>query len=489
MIDILKIHKYDKNCLLVKINKGLLNSWLEEAQVVFPNQATSQKHYVQIAILGLLLYNGNHSTTYHNTYILSGLFKAVTNNYKKILQYHRSIIRTNQWGKPRFEDRFICGYRVELPIIKQCKMATYEIRGSKKLFEMLCSSLFENFEQNNGEMLHTKLEDGIRAMFDCPNEKRFKRILEDVSYFKNQDISDYLSQLMKLTTPIEFDPCITFEQRYSYLYFSNELLAQNIKRSDIPTLLAYLKHLPASHNEEEKYIDDDYNQNRYYHAFHRTPKVLREYVMFNGDKLVEAFDVHQCFYVLMCKLFEKSNGIGYDELMRYEKLVRYGDLYTTIINYITKEMPYVDYKLLCCSKCDARNYIKGEVQRWRNMLPARVESDKGIIRAIDMFYKTYFPSIRDFILHYHTEKQQKKKKRCSVKQIQCDCIKIETDIMSRKVCKRLEQYGVYAITLHDGVYIRECDKAKLFNIGVEVEDIFWQELDLMIDQQPIPQVG
>ena len=123
------------------------------------------------------------------------------------------------------------------------------------------------------------------------------------------------------------------------------------------------------------------------------------------------------------------------------------------------------------------------------MLPKRVEGQKGIIEGIDMFYKTYFPTIRDFILNYHTERQQKKKNNCKVKQLQCDCIKIETDIMSHKVCKRLEEeYGIYALTLHDGVYIRMCDKKMLDTKGVDIEAIFWQELSLLIDQPQLEQV-
>ena len=56
-------------------------------------------------------------------------------------------------------------------------------------------------------------------------------------------------------------------------------------------------------------------------------------------------------------------------------------------------------------------------------------------------------------------------------------------------CERLEQYGVYAITLHDGVYIRNCDKEMLDSIGVNIETIFWQELNLFIDQPQLQQAA
>jgi hypothetical protein len=148
---------------------------------------------------------------------------------------------------------------------------------------------------------------------------------------------------------------------------------------------------------------------------------------------------------------------------------------------------YDSSKLWSQEKDVARNYIKKEIQRWRNMLPKRVEKDKGIIKGVDDFYLG-FPTIRNFILNYYTMVQKKKKNRCKVKQLQCDCIMIETKVMSHKVCKRLEEYGVYAITLHDGVYIRECDKELLHSINVSVENIFWEELNRLIDQPSLQQV-
>jgi hypothetical protein len=114
------------------------------------------------------------------------------------------------------------------------------------------------------------------------------------------------------------------------------------------------------------------------------------------------------------------------------------------------------------------------------MLPKRVECQKGVVKGIDEFYEKFFPSIRQFILNYKTRKQKKKKNNCKVKQLQCDCIKIETNTMN-KVCRRLEEYGIYALTIHDSVYIRVCDKAMLESKGIIVENVFWEELGLLID--------
>lgn len=486
----LYIYKYEKNHLWIKIDSGWLKNWQEEAEYVLPNNSTAQKHYVHMAILVMLLYQGNHSMTYHNTYITSGVYKAITNKYNDVLAKHRSVVRTNNNGKPKYENRHICGYTIEEPMTKQDKIVTYTISGTGKLFESFCLSVIETLESENGTMLCSTLEDVVRNIFEVKSTKKLKDICEDILQCKNNKQKHYKQQLEELTTPIDFNPNSTFEERYSYLYWDKKILKLSIKNKHLSTVLSYLKHQSASHKEEERYLnEEDYNENRYYHAFHRTPKGLRESVMLNGDRLVEAFDVHQCFYVLMCKLLEKCNDIDYDELMKYEILVGYGDLYTTILRYLRTEPEYANNKMLSLDTKTARNYIKEEIQRWRNMLPKRVEGQKGIIEGIDMFYKTYFPTIRDFILNYHTERQQKKKNNCKVKQLQCDCIKIETEIMSHRVCERLEQYGVYAITLHDGVYIRNCDKEMLDSIGVNIETIFWQELNLFIDQPQLQQAA
>ena len=483
----LHIYKYDKNHLWIKIDSGLLEYWQKEAQGVFPNQTTTQKHYVQMAMLCKLLYDGNHSLTYHNTYIVSELFKSITNNYYDILQKHRSIIRTNNQGKSKFKSRFICAYRIEVPNLKQGKMLPYQIKGCNKskdnklnrvqeLFNAICSSIYENLENNKGAMLCTSLEDVFRRMFIVDN-RSYNKLFKQVRSYKTKEKNKYQKELKQLTKPIKFDPKATFEERYSYLYLSKDILNGDIARKYWTVILKYLDRQPAKHNEDEKYMEDGNNLNRYYHTFHQTPKTLREkYLMFNGDNLDEAFDVHQCFYVLMCKLLETNNDIPKEELLGYEKLVRCGDLYETIVNYV-KETPYANDKLY---STDARNYIKGEIQRWRNMLPKRVECQKGVVKGIDEFYEKFFPSIRQFILNYKTRKQKKKKNNCKVKQLQCDCIKIETNTMN-KVCRRLEEYGIYALTIHDSVYIRVCDKTMLESKGIIVENVFWEELGLLID--------
>ena len=72
--------------LWVKIDSELLDYWQREALEAFPYNSTAQKHYVQIAIVAMLLYQGNHSITYQNTYISSELFQSITNNYCEILE-------------------------------------------------------------------------------------------------------------------------------------------------------------------------------------------------------------------------------------------------------------------------------------------------------------------------------------------------------------------------------------------------------------------
>jgi hypothetical protein len=65
---------------------------------------------------------------------------------------------------------------------------------------------------------------------------------------------------------------------------------------------------------------------RQYHSFHTLPKEYRPYITFNGSGLVEAMDVKSCYYVLMIKMAELSKKIYKDELCRFKRLVRDGDI-------------------------------------------------------------------------------------------------------------------------------------------------------------------
>ena len=50
--------------LWVKIDSELLDYWQREALEAIPYNSTAQRHYVQMAIVAMLLYQGNHSITY-----------------------------------------------------------------------------------------------------------------------------------------------------------------------------------------------------------------------------------------------------------------------------------------------------------------------------------------------------------------------------------------------------------------------------------------
>lgn len=55
--------------------------------------------------------------------------------------------------------------------------------------------------------------------------------------------------------------------------------------------------------------------------------------------------------------------------------------------------------------------------------------------------------------------------------------KVETNIMIYGICKDLyENYGIEAITLHDGLYMKESDANYLKVINISTEDIFKQHL-------------
>ena len=50
------------------------------------------------------------------------------------------------------------------------------------------------------------------------------------------------------------------EERYSYLYLSKDIIKDDIARKYWSTILKYLDRQPAKHKEDEKYMEDLYNE-------------------------------------------------------------------------------------------------------------------------------------------------------------------------------------------------------------------------------------
>ena len=114
------------------------------------------------------------------------------------------------------------------------------------------------------------------------------------------------------------------------------------------------------------------------------------------------------------------------------------------------------------------------------------------LKSVDAYFKVNFPEIRNFIRNYKTEKQSVTKKIINkhgkkvnhtttkkVSLIYKALNEAETKIMVMGICKELfENYGIEALTLHDGLYMKKSDYDYMQQNNIKTEDIFLKYLDL-----------
>ena len=94
----------------------------------------------------------------------------------------------------------------------------------------------------------------------------------------------------------------------------------------------------------------------------------------------------------------------------------------------------------------------------------------SLFYGICKWWESNFPYIGNAIVNYPTYRNKNNKK---TKRLQVDCCKLETQYISGAVCSELaEKYQVIAFTVHDAIYITERDRNKLYNLGINIEDIF-----------------
>lgn len=213
---------------------------------------------------------------------------------------------------------------------------------------------------------------------------------------------------------------------------------------------------------------------RLWHAFHVLPKGYRRILQFHGSNIVEAMDIHNCFYVLMLLPMRLSGDIRAEDLQKYETLVLSGKFYESVercVHIGGNGAPEIaedfEYEFLSFRGLRKRDLVKKWLQSYRNFLSAG--QAKYNHHNIDWFFRTEFPTIREWLFSYPTTRNRDGKK---VKRLQSDMCRIETRIMS-EVCFRLVRYGATPFTLHDAIYLSKDDLQKLTEAGVSPEVEFW----------------
>lgn len=199
-------------------------------------------------------------------------------------------------------------------------------------------------------------------------------------------------------------------------------------------------------------------KNRIYHAFHRVPREYRKHFNYHGSPLVEAFDVHNCFFVLMCFIFKKYN-IPQNEYKLYRDLVVSGKFYEEIVKAEHKAMTVPVLVDLCSYE---RDQVKEKLQIFRNEYPIEYNKSyyRGKFDVIRNWYEANFPTIKSIMDHYDVNPITNSKR------LQEDIEKIETDVMSH-ITKELHDLGYDVFQLHDAVYVTQACKTAQFDADAD----------------------
>lgn len=216
---------------------------------------------------------------------------------------------------------------------------------------------------------------------------------------------------------------------------------------------------------------------RIYHRFHAIPSYYRKSRLYlDGELLVENFDIHNAYWQFMnCILPDKIN---FTERNNFYKLTTSGLFYEDVRDWINKTF-------------DA-NWTREDAKLYSNTYCNTTTKYNETLKSVDAYFKENFPEIRNFIRNYKTEKQSVTKKIINkhgkkvnhtttkkVSLIYKTLNEAETKIMVMGICKELfENYGIEALTLHDGLYMKKSDYDYMQQNNIKTEDIFLKYLDL-----------
>lgn len=216
---------------------------------------------------------------------------------------------------------------------------------------------------------------------------------------------------------------------------------------------------------------------RIYHRFHAISSYYRKTRLYlDGELLAENFDIHNAYWQFMnCILPDKIN---FTERNNFYKLTTSGLFYEDVRDWINRTF-------------DA-HWTREDAKLYSNTYCNTTTKYNETLKSVDAYFKENFPEIRNFIRNYKTEKQRVTKKIINkhgkkvnhtttkkVSLIYKALNEAETKIMVMGICKELfENYGIEALTLHDGLYMKKSDYDYMQQNNIKTEDIFKKYLDL-----------
>lgn len=241
--------------------------------------------------------------------------------------------------------------------------------------------------------------------------------------------------------------------------------------------------------------------NRIYTGFHTLPKEIRPRVYMDNEPLVECFDVHNCHATLINAILPKTIPTSEKEL--YLSKTISGTFYEDVMEYVNGRF----------SAPWNRDDTKTAVNKYLNLSKKKLKRARRTYELrrpwksvnedavyVDEYFKTFFPSIREFIIttpktnKTYEKIPGKKRSQKTIYEIVDDivkqkpikkCIKlsdmetlndmlntVETDIITNHICKDLyENYHITAISLHDGIFVKKSECSRMPDVVKEFNDL------------------
>lgn len=256
---------------------------------------------------------------------------------------------------------------------------------------------------------------------------------------------------------------------------------------------------------------------RLYHPFHGLARAYRKKTYYNGSPLMEAADIHNCFYTLMALAIRFASETDCNDLNapkdsqlakeseKFSRSVREGTFYESVMDFVNRDAfapenvpmnngEYV-FPWECPELAKSRSEIKLELQSYRNI------TNSGVARhqhpVIDDFFVENYPAIRDFLFHYDTETRPVNGRKKKVKLLQADMCRVETYLIS-STCFAVKEMGITPFSLHDGIYVSENEmdelKKRLRLDTIKdaqdwILDIFWDRYDALDSEKMKELIG
>ncbi len=223
---------------------------------------------------------------------------------------------------------------------------------------------------------------------------------------------------------------------------------------------------------------------RIYHSFHSIEHEHRKNILYDGEHIVESFDVHSCNFCLLWSVLDDT--VSEMEKNSFYNLVISGKFYESVMDYANKNDKGIgrhwdrDWtKEQCVAYLNTRQktIAEGRMAIEKNELTYVTKDSRyefqidGYYRAwVDKYFEEFYPGIREFINHVKDNDSRKGALHYLL-------APVETKVITFGVIKELyEKYGIEALSLHDGVYVKESDAKFMKDNNISTEVMFKEYL-------------